>query len=117
MENVTARVSEAEVHTASNALQLENKDSRFAGLMPLMNTAFEPGKCKDVIKVMEEGAKKEIAVAEYYYFGGHPEEAVKKAELYLTCQDTAVRLSACLFTGMQIFQSDRSGMQDMHLRN
>lgn len=69
------------------------------GLMPLMNTSFEPGCCREVIENMEDGPKKRIATAEYYYFSGHPQEAIQEAELYLTCPEIAFRLSACLIYG------------------
>lgn len=68
----------------------------FSGLMPLMNSAFEPGHCLEVIEVMEDGSEKDIAMAEYYYFSGQPEQAVEAAEVYLTSPDTGARLSACL---------------------
>lgn len=72
------------------------KTSSYPGLMPLMNTPFEPGRCRETIDMMEEGIEKDIATAEYHYFSGRPEEAVREAELYLTSRDTYVRLSACL---------------------
>lgn len=68
----------------------------FADLMPLMSTIFEPGTCQEYIDTMEDGPKKEIALAEYYYFSGQPEKAVEKAELYLTSPEIALKLSACL---------------------
>lgn len=76
--------------------EAEKEHISFNGLMPLMNTAFEPGHCLECINEMEEGPYKRIAYAEYYYFSGHPEKAIQESELYLTCQDVAVRLSACL---------------------
>lgn len=81
----------------------EDRGCRSSGLMPLMNTAFEPGKCMDVIREMEDGPKKDVALAEYYYFSGHPKQAVKQAEECLTCPDQAVRLSACLIYGYASF--------------
>ena len=45
---------------------------------------------------MEEGIQRDIALAEYHYFSGHPEEAAKEAEPYLTSSDMGARLSACL---------------------
>ena len=68
----------------------------FHGFMPLMNTAFEPGRCVETIEKMKEGAKKDIALAEYHYFSGQAEKAMQETEVYLTAQDGAVRLSACL---------------------
>lgn len=65
-------------------------------LMPLMNTAFEPGHCMEYIESMEEGSQKRIAMAEYHYFSGRPEEAAQEVEPFLTSPDLALRLSACL---------------------
>lgn len=49
----------------------------FPEFMPLMNTPFEPGRCLDYINEVEEGPRKEIAFAEYYYFSGQPEKAIQ----------------------------------------
>ena len=68
----------------------------FEGLMPLMNMPFEPGRCMDHINEIRDIHRKEIALAEYYYFSGRPEKAIDKSELYLTCPDVAYRFSACL---------------------
>ena len=61
--------------------------------MPLMNTAFQPGRCLAAVEAMEPGPQRDIARAEYYYFTGQPERA---ARVYLTSPDTGARLSACL---------------------
>lgn len=68
----------------------------YLGFMPLMNTAFVPGKCMETIAQISDGPKKEIALAEYYYFSGQAEKAMQKAELFLTYPEAAYRLSACL---------------------
>ena len=67
-----------------------------ASLMPLMNTAFAPGRCREAVEAMAEGTQREIAMAEYYYFTGQPEMAAAAAEPYLTSPDMGARLSACL---------------------
>ena len=64
--------------------------------MPLMNTAFEPGHCLESVERIQDAQLRDIALAEYYYFSAHPEEAVQAAERYLTHSDPALRLSACL---------------------
>ncbi len=69
---------------------------RYPGLMPLMNTPFEPGQCEEIIKAMGEGPEKDIATAEYHYFSGRAAEAVRETEIYLTSQNMYIRLSACL---------------------
>ena len=65
-------------------------------LMPLMNTPFRPGQCRAAAEAMEEGPRRDIALAEYHYFTGAPEEAAREAEPYLTSPDPGARLSACL---------------------
>ena len=67
-----------------------------SGLMPLMDTAFEPGKCLQAIGRMPAGPQRSIAQAEYCYFSGRPEQAVRHVELFLDSPDPAVQLSACL---------------------
>lgn len=56
-------------------------------LMPLMNTAFAPGHCREAVEAMTAGPQRDIAMAEYYYFSGRPEEAAKEVESYLTSPD------------------------------
>ena len=68
----------------------------FPGFMPLMNTPFRPGCCKEAIARMEAGPKKDIALAEYHYFSGQAEKAMQETEGYLTAADGGIRLSACL---------------------
>ena len=83
----------------------------FPGLMPLLNTAFEPGHCLESIEKMSGPDEKNIALAEYRYFSGNPEEAAKEAEVYLTHSDTALRLSACLiyaYANLSIGQINRA---------
>ena len=65
-------------------------------LMPLMNTAFAPGRCREAVEAMAAGPQRDIAMAEYHYFSGRPEAAAKEAEPYLTSPDMGSRLSSCL---------------------
>ena len=67
-----------------------------AGLMPLLNTPFQPGHCLETIRAMLDGPRKDIAWAEYHYFSGQAEQAVREVELHLADKDMEVRLSACL---------------------
>ena len=67
-----------------------------SNLMPLMNTAFMPGHCRETVEIMAAGPRRDIAMAEYHYFTGQAEDAAKEAEAYLTSHDMAARLSACL---------------------
>ena len=61
-----------------------------------MNTSFQPGSCLQTIEAMPAGPKQDIAWAEYHYFSGQAEMAVKEVSPYLTHDDLAARLSACL---------------------
>jgi DNA-binding CsgD family transcriptional regulator len=84
---------------AKNTTDLGNSQQQqkvFLGFMPLMNTPFKPGHCMDYINEIEDGPRKDIALAEYHYFSGQPEKAIQESELYLTCPDPAYRFSACL---------------------
>ena len=74
----------------------EKAPELFPGFMPLMNTPFRPGSCKEAIARMEAGPKKDIALAEYHYFSGQAEKAMQETEGYLTAADGGIRLSACL---------------------
>ena len=81
-------------------------------LMPLMNTAFAPGHCREAVEAMTAGPQRDIAMAEYYYFSGRPEEAAKEVESYLTSPDMGARLSACLiyaYSNLSIGQIPKAG--------
>lgn len=65
-------------------------------LMPLMNTPFPPGRCREIAQAMAAGPQRDIALAEYHYFSGHPEQAALEAEPYLTSSQMGTQLSACL---------------------
>lgn len=65
-------------------------------LMPLMNSAFVPGRCRATAEAMAEGPQRDIALAEYHYFSGHAEETARETESYLHSADPGARLSACL---------------------
>lgn len=61
-----------------------------------MNTPFAPGHCRQTVQAMPPGPRRDIAMAEYYYFTGHPAQAARAAEPYLTSPDMGLHLSACL---------------------
>ena len=69
-----------------------------ATLMPLMNTAFAPGRCRAAAEALAAGPQRDIAMAEYHYFTARPEEAARAAEPYLTSADVGAKLSACLIS-------------------
>ncbi len=63
--------------------------------MPLLNTPFALGGCRDAVDRIEDPVSRDIALAEYYYFSGQSERASDIAMAYLTHEDVAVRVSAC----------------------
>lgn len=65
-------------------------------LMPLMNTPFPPGRCREAAEAMAAGPQRDIALAEYHYFSGQPEQAAREAESYLASSHMGLQLSACL---------------------
>lgn len=65
----------------------ERRPWEHSNLMPLMNTAFAPGQVKEAVEAMNKGIQRDIAWSEYYYFSGHPEEAAREVEPYLTSSD------------------------------
>ncbi len=78
--------------------------------MPLMNAAFSPGHCMEYVQGISDPQQKDVAMAEYYYFSGQPEEAARQAELYLSHPNPALRLSACLiyaYANLSIGQNQR----------
>ena len=64
--------------------------------MPLMNAKFKPGKALEYVEGLQDVRLRDIALAEYHYFSGRPEEAVQESEPYLSHPDLSLRLSACL---------------------
>ncbi len=64
--------------------------------MPLMNTPFQPGQAKASALALEDPDLRAMALAEYAYFSGNPEEAVRYAEPYLHSSDKNVQVSACM---------------------
>lgn len=68
----------------------------FSGLMPLINSSFEPGEAENKIQQMKNATLRDIAQAEFYYFSGQAEKGIGIAERYLTHEQIYIRLSANL---------------------
>lgn len=64
--------------------------------MPLLNSAFPIGKCREYIESIADKDDKAIALGEYYYFSGQAEFAAKTVEQYLDSEDESLRFSAGL---------------------
>ena len=64
--------------------QKDRKEKETYLPMMLMNTAFEPGKCREFMDSTEDPDIRNMVYAEYAYFSGQHEKAVKLAGKYLT---------------------------------
>ena len=63
-------------------------------VLPLLGTAFMPGKMTDTIKEIEDEELAGIAWAEAWLFSAQPEKCVKQVEKYLKSEDVFLRVSA-----------------------
>lgn len=70
--------------------------SPFRMAMPLLNSAYPAGEAMKYIEAMPDPDDRTIALGEYYFFSGQPEEAAKTLEPYLDSHDPALRYSASL---------------------
>ena len=94
--------------------------SGFLTPMPLMNTAFVPGRCMEYVEEIQDVRQRDIALAEYHYFSGRAEEAARMAELYLSHPELSLRLSACLiyaYANLAIGQIQRAQYALTEVRN
>ena len=66
--------------------------------MPLLSASFEPGMCMETIQAMTDPDTRGIALAEYDYFRGQHEAALRAAAPYLGHCDRALSLSAALIS-------------------
>ncbi len=64
--------------------------------MPLLNSSFPIGKCKEYIECIPDEDDRKIALGEYYYFSGQAELAAKTVEEYLDSRDESLRYSSAL---------------------
>lgn len=64
--------------------------------LPLLCSAFPPGKCRHFANSFADADTRAIAKGEYYYFSGQAEKACKAVEPYLNSKNSALQLSAVL---------------------
>lgn len=65
-------------------------------VLPLLNSAFEPGKALETVEKFEDKDLRNIALAELYYFTGRAKECCEITEQYLNHEIVELRLSACM---------------------
>ncbi len=75
--------------------------------MPLLNTPYPLGQCKQTAESIQDPDARAIALAEYYYFSGQSEQASDLAEPYLTHENLSLRLSACFIFSYANLALDR----------
>ena len=82
-------------------------------VLPLLGTAFEPGRLADALKEFEDEELAEIAQAEAYYFSAEAESCVKIVEKYLQSEDVILRMSAdMLYTFANLALGDARAAQE-----
>ena len=64
--------------------------------MPLMNSAYPVGKCREFIETIPDEDDRTIALGEYYYYSGQAELAARTMEPYQDSADPSLRYSANL---------------------
>ena len=76
--------------------QITNDGPLIRVAMPLMNSAYPVGKCREFIEAIPDKDDRAIAWGEYYYFSGQTERAAKTMEPYQDSADPMLRNSANL---------------------
>lgn len=81
-------------------------------VLPLLGTAFEPGRLADTLNEFEDEELAEIAQAEAYFFSAQAEACVKIVEKYLNSKDVILRMSAdMLYTFANLTLGDAMAAQ------
>ena len=63
-------------------------------ILPLVGSAFQPGKAAEAIERIEDKELARIAQGEYYFFSAQAEKCVETVKDYLDHDDVMLRLSA-----------------------
>lgn len=80
----------------SNQQTVDRLGAAVRTAMPLMNSAFPLGKCREFIETIQNEHDRAIAWGEYYYYRGQAELAAKTMEPYQNSADPILRYSANL---------------------
>lgn len=78
-------------------------------VLPLLNSAFEPGKALEAVERIEDVDFRCIARAELFYFTGGARECSEIVESYLT--DERLELRLVCFMGMRILVLEMRGLR------
>ena len=88
--------------------------------MPLMRTAFEPGRLACALAAIESAGDPDLATiarAEAAYFTASPEDACREAEPYLEDPDPGLRMSACFICAYANLSLNRALLAKKCLQN
>lgn len=88
---------------------ISEPDNDFSYLMPLLSSAFEPGRCREYIESITDVRRRELARMEYFFFRGEAEKAAEKAEAMLDSPVMEIRLSASLIHAYARLSSGEAG--------
>ena len=89
-------------------------------ILPLVGSAFQPGKAAEAIEKIEDKELAQIAQGEYYFFSAQAEKCVETVKDYLDHDDVMLRLSAdMLYTFANLTLGDAMAAQmareDVHI--
>lgn len=81
-------------------------------ILPLVGSAFQPGKAAEAIEKIEDKELAQIAQGEYYFFSAQAERCVETIKDYLDHDDVMLRLSAdMLYTFANLTLGDSQAAQ------
>ena len=81
-------------------------------ILPLVGSAFQPGKAAEAIEKIEDKELVQIAQGEYYFFSAQAEKCVETVKDYLDHDDVMLRLSAdMLYTFANLTLGDPQAAQ------
>ena len=78
-------------------------------VLPLMGSAFLPGKAEETVKQFEDPKLQEIARGELYFFRAQAESCIQSVEKYQTSEDPILRLSADMLSTFANFTLGNGG--------
>ena len=80
-------------------------------VLPLMGSAFLPGKAEETVKQFEDPKLQEIARGELYFFRAQAESCIQSVEKYQTSEDPILRLSADMLSTFANWEGSADGKE------
>lgn len=84
--------------------------------MPLLNSSFPVGQCKEYLLQILDEDEREIALGEYYYFSGQAKKAAMTVEAYLKNENVELRFSAAFIYAFANLTLDRIASTTLAIR-